>query len=172
MTRTPLTRRLHKYSRKIVGAHLAATLHAEGAVKALQSAIESNKYPIGVIHHSDRGVQYCCHEFLDQIRAWELRSSMTDADHCAQNALTECMNGIMKREFLLDLGFQTFEHARQAIEEAIWTYNNLRIHGALNGQTPVEVHDKTSGAIEFWLKEIVSFTAPLPPRHSLSVNSI
>ena len=158
-----------KFSQKIVGYHLAQTLHAEGAVKALRSALESHEYPTGVIHHTDRGVQYCCHEFIDEIRAWKLRSSMTDADHCAQNALAECMNGIMKREFLLGMGFKSFEQAKIAVKQAIWNYNNIRIHGSLNGKTPVEVHDGHSGSLEFWLTEIIAFLAPRPSFH---VNSI
>jgi putative transposase len=162
-----------KYSREIVGHYLAPTLHASGATEALKRALHRHGYPLGVVHHSDRGVQYCCHDFLDEIRRWELRSSMTDADHCAQNALAECMNGIMKREFLLGLGFSSFTQAKQEIEEAIWTYNNLRTHGALNGKTPAEVHTGIqSSALKLWLSEIVAFDA-LPPQTAYSgVNSI
>lgn len=161
------------YSREIVGYHLATTLRSEGAVAALECALSEHGYPVGVIHHSDRGVQYCCHDFLDELRRWELRSSMTDADHCAQNALAECMNGIMKREFLLHLGFGALTEAEQAIDEAIWTYNNLRIHGALKGKTPAEVHSGgESSALRLWLTEIILTQAPMPPRESLRVNSI
>ena len=131
---------------------------------ALNKALEEHEYPVGVIHHSDRGVQYCCHDFIDEILRWELRSSMTDADHCAQNALAECMNGIMKREFLLDLLFNTFSEAENAISEAVSTYNHLRIHGALNSKTPAEVHGNCDGSLDIWLKEILAFHAPLPFR--------
>jgi transposase InsO family protein len=158
-----------KYSKKIVGHYLAPTLHASGAIEALNTALAEHGFPIGVVHHSDRGVQYCCHEFIDETRAWELRSSMTDADHCAQNALAECMNGIMKREFLLGMGFKSFKQALKAVKQAIWNYNNLRIHGSLNGRTPVEIHDSNSGSLEFWLTEIIAFLAPKPSFH---VNSI
>jgi transposase InsO family protein len=162
-----------RYSRKIVGHHLASSLHSQGAVVALERALCEHGYPVGVVHHSDRGVQYCCHDFLDEIRRWELRSSMTDADHCAQNALAECMNGIMKREFLLSLGFATFLEAQEAIAEAIWTYNNLRVHGALKGRTPAEVHSGTdSSALRLWLTEIVSTEAHPPQSALLGVNSI
>lgn len=152
-----------QYSRKIVGYHIARSLHAEGAVKALQMALATHRAPKDLIHHSDRGVQYCCHDFLDQIRGWELRSSMTDADHCAQNALAECINGILKREFLLALTFCTFKQAFGAIKDAITTYNTLRVHGSLNGLTPEEVHSgSVGGTIGLWLSEIVSFYAPRP----------
>lgn len=161
------------YSRKIVGYHLAKTLHAHGAVLALEKALAEHQYPMEVIHHSDRGVQYCCHDFLDEIRRWELRSSMTDADHCAQNALAECMNGIMKREFLIGLGFRSFKQALAAIDDAIWTYNNLRIHGALNSKVPAEAHSGAdSTALKHWLNEILAYEAPLPKGTSRCVNSI
>lgn len=162
-----------RYSRKIVGHYLAVSLHSRGAVVALERALFEHGCPVGVVHHSDRGVQYCCHDFLDEIRRWELRSSMTDADHCAQNALAECMNGIMKREFLLNLGFASFFEAQDAIDEAIWTYNNLRIHGRLNGRTPAEIHSGTdSSLLRLWLTEIVSTEAHLPQGHFVGVNSI
>ena len=159
-----------KYSREIVGHHLAPTLHASGAIEALKRALHMHGYPLGVIHHSDRGVQYCCHDFLDEVRRWELRSSMTDADHCAQNALAECMNGIMKREFLLGLGFTSFTQAQQEINEAIWTYNHLRIHGSLNGRTPAEVHaGMQSLELQTWLSEIVAYDAPVPQNRQANV---
>ncbi len=162
-----------KCSKTIVGHFLARSLHASGAIEALNRALAEHGFPSGVVHHSDRGVQYCCHDFLDEIRRFKLRSSMTDADHCAQNALAECMNGIMKREFLLDLGFPSFEYAHQAVDDAVWTYNNLRLHGALNGKTPMEVHTGLdSAALKLWLSEIVAFEAHLPKDKLFGVNSI
>jgi putative transposase len=152
-----------QFSRKIVGYHIARSLHAMGAIKALQMALVAHRPPRELIHHSDRGVQYCCHDFLDEIQGWELRSSMTDSDHCAQNALAECMNGILKREFLLGLTFSSFPSACRAIDDAIATYNTLRIHGSLNGLTPSEVHSgNIGGALHAWLSEILAFHAPRP----------
>jgi len=152
-----------QYSRKIVGYYLARSLHASGAIEALKVALAQHRPPRGIIHHSDRGVQYCCHDFLDAIHGWELRSSMTDADHCAQNALAECMNGILKREFLLALTFARFSDAKRAIEDAIHTYNTFRPHGSLNGLTPAEVHSGcVGGEIGAWLTEILAFHAPRP----------
>lgn len=88
---------------------------------------------------------------------------MTDADHCAQNALAECMNGILKREFLLALTFARLSDAMRAIEDAVYSYNTLRPHGSLNGLTPAEVHSGcVGGAIGLWLSEILAFNAPRP----------
>jgi transposase InsO family protein len=87
---------------------------------------------------------------------------MTDADHCAQNALAECMNGILKSEFLLDHRFLSFDQARRVVDDSINTYNHLRVHGSLNGKTPAEVHYGTDNALELWAKELVSYSLPYP----------
>jgi transposase InsO family protein len=150
------------FSRMIVGYHLSDSLCHTGAVKALKMALEHVPDPRGVVHHSDRGVQYCCHDFIDEIRKWDLRSSMTDADHCAQNALAECMNGILKSEFFLDSEFSSFEQAYAVVKDAVFAYNRLRIHGSLGGKTPAEVHYGYDGTLELWAKELVSFSSPIP----------
>ena len=150
------------FSRMIVGYHLSESLAHQGAIHALTMALEHIPDPKGVIHHSDRGVQYCCHDFLDVIKKWDLRSSMTDADHCAQNALAECMNGILKSEFLLDLEFTGFEQALQVLDDAVFAYNHLRIHGSLHGKTPAETHYGHDNALGLWAKQLVSFSLPIP----------
>ena len=150
------------FSRMIVGYHLSDSLAHQGAIEALNMALEHVPDPHGVIHHSDRGVQYCCHDFLDEIRKWELKSSMTDADHCAQNALAECMNGILKCEFFLDAEFMNLAQAQAALDDAVFAYNHLRTHGSLQGRTPAERYNGRDGALELWAKELVSFTIPLP----------
>jgi len=155
------------FSRAIVGYHLSNSLAHDGAVKALNMALEHIPDPKGVIHHSDRGVQYCCHNFLDEIRKWKFCSSMTDADHCAQNALAECMNGILKSEFLLDLDFVDLEQAKRVVKDAIYAYNHLRIHGSLEGKTPIEVHYGCDDALEMWAKELIAYNLPDTPENLL-----
>ena len=150
------------FSRMIVGYHLSRNLAHEGAVKALNSALEHIPNPKGIIHHSDRGIQYCSHSFLDEIRLWGMKSSMTDADHCAQNALAECMNGILKSEFLLDRRFPSFYQAELAVKDAVFAYNHLRVHGSLDGKTPAEVQYGYDGSIDLWAKELVSYSLPIP----------
>lgn len=152
------------YSRMIVGYHLSKNLHHGGALEALKMALELIPNPKGVIHHSDRGCQYCCHDFLAEVNKWELRASMTDSDHCAQNALAERMNGILKAEFLLDAGFNSFDQAKLAVRDSVFNYNCLRIHGQLNGKTPEEVHTGNSENIDFWLKELRQMVG-LPQLH-------
>src|SRR5437868_6731360 len=83
------------YSRKIVGYHLSRSLMHHGAVHALKMALKGIKNPAGTIHHSDRGCQYCCHEFLAELDAEGLLSSMTADSHCYENAVAERVNGIL-----------------------------------------------------------------------------
>lgn len=160
------------FSRKILGFHLSDSLSHEGAVEALKLALKEVPDPQAVVHHSDRGVQYCCHDFIEEIRRFKLRSSMTDADHCAQNALAECMNGILKTEFFLDVTFETFARAERAVHEAIFAYNHLRIHGKLKGKTPAELHNGYDRTFELWAKEVYSFLVGPMPVGAISVNSI
>lgn len=151
------------FSKMIVGYYLSDSLSHKGAIEALNMALEHIPNPQGVIHHSDRGVQYCCYDFLDEIKKWNFRASMTDSEHCAQNALAECINGILKSEFLLDSEFLSFSQAKQVLDDVIFTYNHLRIHGSLNGKTPVEVHHGSSSTIELWAKELMLKGLPTPP---------
>jgi len=145
-----------KVSQMVVGYHLSRSLSHEGAIYALRNAMLNVKEGSNVIHHTDRGIQYCCHKFLDESRKQGIRLSMTDSDHCAQNALAECMNGILKTEFYLDYKFKNFEQAETAVKEAIFNYNHLRIHGSLNGRTPAEVHFGYDQYFNIWSKELVT----------------
>lgn len=154
------------YSRYIVGYHLSPNLSHTGAIKALEMALEQIPNPKGVIHHTDRGAQYCCHNFLDAISKWEMKSSMTDADHCAQNALAERMNGILKQEFIFYSPFTSIKSARDSIRDAVFSYNHLRIHGSLERKTPAEVYFRKDSAIQNWAEELYSRAMPQHPQHS------
>lgn len=128
------------YSRKIVGAHIGDSLEAEGCLTALEQALRDlpdDKYPI---HHSDRGCQYCCHEYVGRLRARGLAISMTQVMHCYENAKAERVNGILKQEYHLDQRFRTKVQAKAAFRQAIWLYNNRRPHLSLSYQFPAEVH--------------------------------
>jgi len=130
------------YSRKIVGAHAGYTLEAEGCMNALNGAITElprNRFPI---HHSDRGCQYCCHAYVDILKNRGLSISMTEENHCYENAMAERVNGILKQEYCLDYTFPTKEQAIAAFHEAVYLYNNRRPHMSLNYMIPVVVHMK------------------------------
>jgi len=129
-----------KFSRKIVGYHCGDTLEAIGCVRALGMALEDLPAWAKPIHHSDQGSQYCCHEYVQALDSRGLTISMTEADHCAENALAERMNGILKQEYGLGREMATKAGARRAVDQGIWLYNTKRPHTALNYRMPAEVH--------------------------------
>jgi len=132
------------YSRKIVGAHIGDSLEAEGCLLALEQALATlpaGKYPI---HHSDRGCQYCCHEYVERLQTRGLPISMTQVMHCYENAQAERVNGILKQEYELDRRFRTKEQARKAFEQAVWLYNHRRPHLRLNYRFPADVHHEAA----------------------------
>jgi len=129
------------YSRKIVGAHIGDSLEAEGCLLALDQALKAlpaDKHPI---HHSDRGCQYCCHEYVERLQQRRLPISMTQVMHCYENAQAERVNGILKLEYELDRRFRTKAQARKAFEQAVWSYNHRRPHLRLNYRFPADVHE-------------------------------
>lgn len=129
-----------KYSRKVVGYHVGDTLEAIGCVRALKQALKELPKGSKPIHHSDQGSQYCCHMYVDLLGEHELGISMTEREHCAENALAERMNGILKQEYGLGVKFTTKEDARRAVNQAVWLYNTRRPHTALAYQVPEQVH--------------------------------
>jgi transposase InsO family protein len=128
------------YSRKIVGAHIGDSLEAEGCLAALKQALSGlpeGKHPM---HHSDRGCQYCCHEYVERLQERGLAISMTQVMHCYENAQAERVNGILKQEYELDQKFRTKAQARKSFEQAVWLYNHRRPHLGLDYRFPAEVH--------------------------------
>lgn len=129
-----------KGSRKIVGYNCGTTLEAEGSIEALEMALADLPRGREPIHHSDRGIQYCSHEYVGRLQERGLGISMTESDHCAENALAERINGILKSEYGLDQEFGSIGSARLAVKQAIGLYNTRRPHTALNYWTPGETH--------------------------------
>jgi transposase InsO family protein len=127
------------FARYIVGWHLSGDLSHDGAVRALDQAQQALGDCTGIVHHSDRGSQYCCHAYLRQLHALRMLPSMTDAAHCYQNAVAERVNGILKDEFDLDAVFPTRAAAQHAVARAVTTYNTVRTHWSLDLQTPQAV---------------------------------
>lgn len=127
------------HARHIVGWHLRRDLSHHGALQALAQTISALGVSTGVLHHSDRGSQYCCHEFLHALAAAQMLPSMTNANHCYQNAIAERVNGILKDEFNLDAVFPSFVDAHAAVAQAVDRYNTIRLHGSLALQTPAQV---------------------------------
>jgi len=131
---------MDRYSRKIIGEHIGDSLEAEGCLAALDMALgqlPAGEYPI---HHSDRGCQYCCHEYVARLQERGLSISMTQILHCYENAAAERVIGTLKQEYEMDRCFRTKEQAREAFHQAVYLYNHRRPHLSLNYATPAEAH--------------------------------
>lgn len=129
-------------SRRILGYDLSASLAPDGALRALEMALSKVHTTSGVIHHSDRGFQYNSHAYIRRLQQAGMRISMTERNHCYENALAERVNGILKHEFMLKETFTSLAIAKRALTEAVYLYNTLRPHLALNYQTPEQAHQK------------------------------
>lgn len=128
------------FSRYVVGWTVAESAEAHHTVAALQMALSELPADRWPIHHSDRGSQYCCHEYVAVLQSRGLPVSMTEQNHCYENCYAERVNGILKDEYHLDVRFKTRAQARRAIAQAIGTYNELRPHTSLGLRKPREVH--------------------------------
>jgi len=129
------------YSRKIVGYKLSSDMRAEHMVEALKMAIKERKSNLPLIHHSDRGLQYCSTIYQEKLKENNITPSMTDGYDCYQNALAERINGILKQEFLINK-CNNEQELKILIKESIDLYNNKRPHLSLNMKTPNFVHEK------------------------------
>ncbi len=130
------------YSRKIMGHCLSDDMRAEHMARAFQLAVKNRKTATPVIHHSDRGLQYCSDEFQSVLMKNNGIPSMTDGYDCYQNALAERINGILKQEFLTKQCNNGVE-LRKAIEESIEIYNSKRPHLSHDMKTPDYIHEKS-----------------------------
>ncbi|MFS4469043.1 IS3 family transposase [Maribacter sp. 2210JD10-5] len=128
------------YSRKIVGFDLSDSLELKGCVRALNKAIYNAKNIKQLIHHSDRGIQYCSNIYTRILKRKKIEISMTEENHCYENAMAERVNGILKDEFYLDQTFTSVVQAKKATKNAIKLYNNKRLHLSLEYKTPNYVH--------------------------------
>ena len=137
------------YSRKIVGFHVSKSLKADGCVLALQMAIGGRSKIEGLIHHSDRGSQYCCGDYVDILKECDINISMTQSGNPRDNAIAERVNGILKMEYL-DPVFADLEAARDAVTTAINTYNYLRPHSSISMLTPALVHGRVLKLKRHW----------------------
>ncbi len=128
------------YSRKIVGYDISNSLELKGCERALNKALYQAKETNGLIHHSDRGIQYCSNVYTQILKRNKIHISMTEENHCYENAIAERVNGILKDEFYLDQTFDSLQHAKRATKNAINLYNEIRLHLSLDYKTPNMVY--------------------------------
>jgi len=127
------------YSRKIIGYHVNNTLELKGCLQALRMAC-MHKQNKNTIHHSDRGIQYCSHRYVNQLATKGIQISMGEAGNCYENPLAERINGILKSEFNLDATFTHLSQAERAVKQAVEIYNGKRPHMAIGMKKPVELY--------------------------------
>jgi len=132
------------HSRKIVGYDLSDSLELNGCVRALNKAVYQAKDIKGLIHHSDRGIQYCSNIYTQILKRKKIDISMTEENHCYENAMAERVNGILKDEFYLDQTFMNVNHAKRAVKNAIKLYNQVRLHLSLDFKTPNMVYENAA----------------------------
>lgn len=137
------------YSRKIVGFYLSPDLSANGPLQALRMALKANPNIVNLIHHSDRGVQYCCDAYVKLLLAKKIKISMTENGDPLENAIAERVNGILKQELLEEV-FPDFISAQRDIAVACSTYNHLRPHSSIDNLKPAEAHQQTGLIKKRW----------------------
>lgn len=148
------------YSRKIIGYKLHPTLHSEGAIDALIMAATKSKRQRTLIHHSDRGVQYCCNDYVKMLEHYGINISMTENGDPYENTIAERINGILKGEFLLNQTFSSYTEAVQATQNAVEKYNHVRPHASCDYMTPAMAHEQSGVLKKRWKKKIVDRSMP------------
>ncbi|KAA8473422.1 transposase InsO family protein [Arcticibacter tournemirensis] len=152
------------YSHKIVGYALHPTLEATGCLKALEMAISTWKHesPFYLIHHSDRGIQYCCAEYTETLQRFGVAISMTQSGSPYDNALAERVNGILKNEFFPKRIYQNHKDAQKHVSRIIAIYNESRPHGSIDYLSPAKVHESLSGPIRKRWKQYRRYRKTIP----------
>lgn len=135
-----------QYSRKIVGHYLGNKMESADAIKALEAAIKDLPADKQPCHHSDRGCQYCSHEYIGKLTQRGLSVSMTEQNHCYENAQAERLNGILKQEYGLGQKMRSAQIAKEMVDQAVWLYNNIRPHRSLLMKYPAQVHQEILAA--------------------------
>jgi putative transposase len=137
------------YSRKIVGFHVSEQLTAAGPVAALEMAIRACGDTEGLIHHSDRGSQYCSNDYVEILQKNKISISMTQSGDPRDNAIAERVNGILKTE-LLEAVYPDAARAGVAVARSVNIYNYVRPHRSLDMLTPAMAHSKRNRLKHHW----------------------
>ena len=128
------------YSKKIVGFDLSNSLNTESSLRALKMATRGRTYKEPLIHHSDRGLQYCSDAYQKQLKINKIKVSMTEKYDPYANAIAERVNGILKQEFLLEDYKCNMQTLRKIVSESVFIYNNKRPHTSCYMLTPEQMH--------------------------------
>jgi len=138
------------YSKKIMGWTINYSMKVKDGLNAIKMANKNRRFKHKVIHHSDRGIQYCTPSYTNFIIKKNMIPSMTEDAHVYENAIAERVNGILKNELGIGNGFNSLKEARAVIANVIFTYNNKRKHMSLHNLTPNFVHLNPGIKIKSW----------------------
>jgi len=142
------------FSHKIVGFHVAESLRSIETRKALKMALhilsKEEKSNIELIHHSDRGVQYCSHQYVKLLKKYKIKISMTESGDPRENAIAERINGILKEEYLYDYIVNNIKEAKKILNEVVKLYNEDRPHNSIENLTPNQVHIENIKRKKLW----------------------
>lgn len=144
------------YSKRIMGYELLESLSVEGPINAIRMAFKNRKYNQPLMHHSDRGLQYCSADYIKELTENGIAVSMTENGDPYENAVAERINGILKYEFLLTNGFKNHLEAINAIKQSITIYNQDRPHLSCQMLTPMKMHDQHIIPLKKWPKKVPS----------------
>ena len=140
-----------QYSKRIMGYHVSATLEAFGPLKALKMALRNRCHPHSkLIHHSDRGIQYCCHEYIELLEHNDIQISMSAKGSPDENAVAERVNGVLKSEFYLDRVFEDHAQVCRVVKDTIGIYNTRRPHASCDYLTPQQAHTRSGELKKRW----------------------
>ncbi len=140
------------YSKKIMGYDLSDSLAAEGSLRALNMAVKNRRYKDVLIHHSDRGLQYCSNDYQKILKKKKIIPSMTESYDPYANAIAERVNGILKQEFLLEDYSVDIKTMSLLVEDAVRIYNTKRPHWSCHMKTPEQMHCQRKVKIKSYKK--------------------
>jgi len=130
------------YSKKIMGYDVSNSLATEGSLRALNMAVKQRKYKDRLIHHSDRGLQYCSNDYQWVLKKMKIIPSMTESYDPYANAIAERVNGILKQEFLLEEYQVDIQTMQLLVKDAVRIYNTKRPHYSCHMRTPEQMHEQ------------------------------
>ena len=146
---------MDSYSKMILGGSVGMTLEAKYPMEALSAAIgllAAHDVDLSqTIHHSDRGVQYTCADYVTELHKHKIMISMTESGNPKDNAEAERINNTLKNELFKDMVFSDISQVREALQKAVLFYNHERPHLSLEMRTPVEAINVTGRLKRQWI---------------------
>jgi putative transposase len=140
------------FSHKIVGYHVAESLESIETIQALKMALSDlgSESHFQLVHHSDRGVQYCHHDYVKLLQDYDIKISMTENGDPLENAIAERVNGIIKEEYLQDYTVNTITEAKKVLSFVVKLYNEERPHMSIGNLPPNQVHEQNIKTEKLW----------------------